>query len=69
MDFRPGFRLSLLNIAILLVGGIGALGAFTTEAAIWFAIAFVVGHFFLFCNVIRMARPSELIWATVFCLL
>ena len=34
----------------------------------WFgiAIAFVVLHFFLFCNVLRMSRPLELIWAGIF---
>lgn len=31
-----------------------------------FVIAFVLGHFFLFCNVVRMARPLELAWAGVF---
>ncbi len=30
------------------------------------AILFVLGHFFLFCNVIRMARSSELSWAAIF---
>ena len=29
-------------------------------------IAFVVGHFFLFCNVFRIRRAPELIWAGVF---
>lgn len=29
-------------------------------------MAFVVGHFFLFCNIVRMARPLELVWAIVF---
>ena len=29
-------------------------------------VAFVVGHFFLFCNVVRMARPYELAWTAVF---
>jgi hypothetical protein len=29
-------------------------------------IGFVVGHFFLFCNVFRISRKPELIWATVF---
>jgi hypothetical protein len=31
-----------------------------------FLVAFVVAHFFLFCNVVRMARPYELAWAAVF---
>ena len=34
-----------------------------------FVLAFVLAHFFLFCNVIRMARPLELIWAGVFVVL
>jgi hypothetical protein len=31
-----------------------------------FIIAFVVAHFFLFCNVVRMARPLELTCAAAF---
>src|SRR6185503_16949754 len=31
-----------------------------------FVPAFVVLHFFLFCNVFRIARPLELAWAVVF---
>jgi len=34
-----------------------------------FVPAFVLAHFFLFCNVIRMARPLELIWAGFFVVL
>lgn len=29
-------------------------------------IPFAVGHFFLFCNVVRMRRNCELIWAATF---
>lgn len=29
-------------------------------------MAFVLAHFFLFCNVFRLARPLELVWAAVF---
>ena len=65
--FQPGFRLSSLDVVVLLVGGVAsACAAFVN---MWFgiAIAFVVSHFFLFCNVLRMSRPLELVWATVFC--
>ncbi len=31
-----------------------------------FVIAFVVAHFFLFCNIFRMSRPLELVWAAAF---
>jgi hypothetical protein len=29
-------------------------------------VGFVLGHFFLFCNVFRIPRRSELIWAASF---
>ena len=32
-------------------------------------IAFVVGHLFLFCNVFRISRKPELVWASLFVLL
>ena len=42
-------------------------------AAVWpwlgISIGFVVAHFFLFCNVVRMERLGELAWAGVFVLL
>ena len=38
----------------------------TVDRWFGFAIAFVVLHFFLFCNVLRMSRPLELIWAGIF---
>ena len=64
--FAPGFRLSAIDLVILVVGGIG--GAFCLRADFWLAVAvwFVVAHFFLFCNVLRMSRPLEFIWAGVF---
>ena len=32
----------------------------------WWIVAAVVGHFFLFCNVFRVRRSLELIWAAIF---
>ncbi len=67
--FAPGFRISLLDAAVL-IGGI--IAAFIASAYAWWAgmvIGFVVGHFFLFCNVFRIARKPELIWAAVFIVL
>jgi hypothetical protein len=67
--FAPGFRLSSLDVIILVVG---AVAAFALAMVIWwggFVVAFVLGHFFLFCNVVRMARPLELAWAGVFVVL
>jgi hypothetical protein len=68
-EFAPGFRFSILDAAILAFGGIAAIGCSTLDGWWGFVIAFVLGHFFLFCNIVRMARRLELIWAAAFLLL
>jgi hypothetical protein len=67
--FAPGFRLSALDIGVLLIGAASAILLAFVLPWLSFVVAFVIGHFFLFCNIIRMARPLELIWAGVFVLL
>ena len=53
--------------AAVIVLGIAAASWLWTVEPWWAAmVLFVVGHFFLFCNVVRMARPYELAWAAVF---
>lgn len=67
--FSPGFRISLLDAFVLIAG---ICGAFVASSYVWWAgmvIGCVVGHFFLFCNVFRIARKPELIWAAVFIVL
>jgi hypothetical protein len=64
--FAPGFRLSPRDVLILFVGGVAAASLAWIDVWIGLAVAFVVVHFFLFCNVLRMSRPLELIWAAVF---
>jgi len=67
--FAPGFRLSVLDVTILTLGATVAY-ALATEVWWWgFLVGFVIGHFFLFCNVLRMARSLELAWAAVFIVL
>jgi len=64
--FAPGFRLSVVDGFVLLSGGAGVI---TLSMIVWwwgFVLGFVLGHFFLFCNVVRMARPLELLWGGVF---
>ena len=68
-EFKPGFRFSLLDLAILLLGGIGAVLAWNQIWWAGFVIAYVVLHFFLFCNVFRISRLPELAWAAAFVLL
>ncbi|HZZ43817.1 MAG TPA: hypothetical protein VFE58_12840 [Tepidisphaeraceae bacterium] len=65
--FSPGFRLSRLDIAVLLIGTCASsVVALFLDRWIALAIAFVIAHFFLFCNILRMSRPLELIWAFSF---
>jgi hypothetical protein len=64
--FQPGFRLSKSDVAVLALGAIGAFRAAQVDMWLGIVVAFTVGHFFLFCNVVRMARPLELVWAVTF---
>jgi hypothetical protein len=38
------------------------------DSPVWWLIAIVAGHFFLFCNVFRIIRRREFIWAGLFIL-
>lgn len=64
--FSPGFRFSLRDAVVLAFSAV--LSAVVQMSDLWIgiAIAFVVLHFFLFCNVLRITRPPELVWAAVF---
>jgi hypothetical protein len=61
-EFRPGFRCSVTDVAIVALGVVA--GFEIAQLGLWIALA--IGHFFLFCNVLRLARPLELAWATLF---
>jgi hypothetical protein len=65
-DFKPGFRLSVIDVVVLIAGAIGSV--LLSSMTWWwgFVVAFVIGHFFLFCNFIRASRPLELCWSAVF---
>lgn len=67
--FRPGFRLSVVDILVLVVGAACSLLLDGMENPLGQAVLFTVAHFFLFCNVLRMRRSFELIWAALFLLL
>jgi len=66
LHFKPGFRLSFFDVMILAVGLIGAWLLRTIALDVSYILIFVVGHFFYFCNITRMSRISELIWAVCF---
>ena len=48
--------------------GVALPGAIALGSRIWlgYLVAFVFLQFFLFCNVFRISRTSELIWAVAF---
>jgi hypothetical protein len=67
--FAPGFRLSVVDVFVLVGGTTAAIVLSMYEWWWGFVSAFVLAHFFLFCNVVRMARVLELVWAGVFVVL
>lgn len=68
-DFTPGFRFSWLDLGVLVIGAVAAVIASRLEPVAGFLIAYVLGHFFLFCNVFRISRRLEYLWAACFVVL
>ena len=68
-NFRPGFRISEIDVGVLIFGTVGSVLLARLDEALGVATVFTVAHFFLFCNVLRMSRLLELIWAAPFVLL
>jgi hypothetical protein len=67
--FKPGFRLDAIDTLVLVVGAAGVVLLAQVEWWMGLIIGFAVGHFFLFCNVFRVARPLELTWSVIFVVL
>ena len=65
-EFRPGFRLSTLDVLVLVAGAQGAIAACRVAVEFAVLVAAATLHFFLFCNVFRVARPLELAWTALF---
>ena len=63
-----GFRLSAVDMIVLAVTGPATWWAWAEIGSMSGVIPLVVGHFFLFCNVFRIHRTKELLWAAI-CLL
>jgi hypothetical protein len=66
--FDPGFRVSRRDILVLVTAIGGAAALASVHAVFAAALLFVVGQFFLFCNVFRIRRSLELAWTAIFCL-
>ncbi|WP_425396609.1 hypothetical protein [Aeoliella sp.] len=61
-----GFRLSKSDVAVLLVTVALTALFWNATAGYTFLGLLVVLHFFLFCNIFRIPRKPELIWAACF---
>ena len=68
-DFKPGFRLSKIDVGVLVLGVAAAIWLYPISVLAASIVVFVIGHFFLFCNVFRLSRPPELIWAATYVML
>lgn len=68
MKFNPGFRISRFDIAVIVTALATAVWLYGYSEKFSFMVLFVVAHFFLFCNVVRMSRIPELIWGGIFSL-
>lgn len=66
MEFKPGFRFSVLDTVILAVASCLAFFLHSYGLVYSILVGFIVLHFFLLCNIVRMSRIPELIWATFF---
>lgn len=65
-DFAPGFRCSVLDLVVLAAGLLGAAVAVSMRLDLGVFVALPVAQFFLFCNVFRVRRLPELVWAAGF---
>ena len=63
-----GFRFSLTDAIAIGVFMTAAGGLWHLDSPLWWLLVIAAGHFFLFCNVFRIVRRRELIWAGLFVL-
>ncbi len=61
-----GFRFSATDAVAILVCIAATTWGLSAIGPIAWCFPFVLGHFFLFCNVFRVPRKPELVWAASF---
>lgn len=64
--FSPGFRFSALDGVVLVVGVVGVVALGVIEWWLGIGVGIPLAAFFVFCNVFRVSRPLELLWAGAF---
>src|SRR5262245_20302076 len=60
-----GFRFFGTDAVVIVVCGGAAYVLQRMEHPLWWLLLIVAGHFFLFCNVFRVRRRFEVIWAVL----
>jgi hypothetical protein len=63
-----GFQFSRTDALAIAVIMAAALVLWRMGSPLWWILVLSAGHFFLFCNVFRIVRRRELIWAGLFIL-
>jgi hypothetical protein len=61
-----GFRFFAIDAVVIGALAAAAMALRQIENPLWWLVILVAGHFFLFCNIIRIRRRFELIWAGLF---
>lgn len=64
----PRIRVSVTDWLVLLATAGVTAGMWRAGVPLWWLLAVVVAHFFLFCNVFLVPRRLELVWAGSFVL-
>jgi hypothetical protein len=64
--FRPGFRISVLDVFFLVGLSFLSLTVWLFDAGLALLIFLPAGAFFLFCNVFRIRRVPELLWTLAY---
>lgn len=63
---RRGFRFSPIDLLAILICGMLTWVSYPWLGEVAYLFPIALGHFFLFCNVFRIRRRPELIWAGLF---
>jgi len=65
-DFAPGFRISLTDVVFIILFSLWLWFARSIDTNLFVLSVWPPAQFFLFCNVFRIARKSELIWVCIY---
>ncbi len=61
-----GFRFSVVDGCAIAICAGGVYGLWDILGTFVWILPFALGHFFLFCNIFRVRRGYELVWAALF---